>query len=210
VHPLYIDTLCNYGALLERVRHDIDGAQALYDKALGFDQNHRSVLYNYGVLLEDARKDYPAAQAMYRRALQEVPVLASFPRPCPCPCGKAILGSAKNCVRSQDCRFCVRSQKNRFAFGPKNPCFAPLPPPGRRRLLTPHVRAMGCMMERPDLTRLALPYRTRTTLRFLSTWACFFSITSPTSWEQRNALRGVAVSDCMRAAQLVSHHHALA
>ncbi len=27
VHPLYVDTLCNHGALLERVRHDIDGAQ---------------------------------------------------------------------------------------------------------------------------------------------------------------------------------------
>ena len=27
VHPLYVDTLCNHGARLERVRHDIDGAQ---------------------------------------------------------------------------------------------------------------------------------------------------------------------------------------
>ena len=81
VHPLYIDTLCNHGALLERVRHDIDGAQALYEKALKFDQNHRSVLFNYGVLLEDARKDYAAAEAMYRRALDQVLVLLSFCQP---------------------------------------------------------------------------------------------------------------------------------
>ena len=72
VHPLYVDTLCNHGALLERVRHDIDGAQALYDKTLAFDPLHRSVLFNYGVLLEDARKDYAAAEAMYRKALEQV------------------------------------------------------------------------------------------------------------------------------------------
>jgi hypothetical protein len=30
VHPLYVDTLCNHGALLERVRHDFQGAQALF------------------------------------------------------------------------------------------------------------------------------------------------------------------------------------
>jgi Tfp pilus assembly protein PilF len=71
LHPLYVDTLCNHGALLERVRHDIDAAQAMYDKALSFDPQHRSVLFNYGVLLEDARKDFAAAEAMYRRALQE-------------------------------------------------------------------------------------------------------------------------------------------
>jgi Tfp pilus assembly protein PilF len=74
-HPLFIDTLCNHGALLERVRHDIDGAQALYDKALAFDPQDSSVLFNYGVLLEDGRKDYAAAEAMYRRALEQVPVV---------------------------------------------------------------------------------------------------------------------------------------
>jgi len=72
VHPLYVDTLCNHGALMDRVRQDIDGAQALYEKALAFNPEHRSVLFNYGILLEDGRKDVAGAEAMYRKALLQV------------------------------------------------------------------------------------------------------------------------------------------
>ena len=68
-HPLTVDNLCNHGALLERVRHDVDAAEALYERALAVDPQHRSVLFNYGVLLEDARNESARAEAMYRQAL---------------------------------------------------------------------------------------------------------------------------------------------
>ena len=45
-HPLTVDNLCNHGALLERVRHDVDAAEALYERALAVDPQHRSVLFN--------------------------------------------------------------------------------------------------------------------------------------------------------------------
>lgn len=48
-HPLLVPTLCNHGALLERVKGDLDGAEALYKKALLIKPEDSATLYNYAV-----------------------------------------------------------------------------------------------------------------------------------------------------------------
>ncbi|EKX49165.1 hypothetical protein GUITHDRAFT_136323 [Guillardia theta CCMP2712] len=69
-HILYVETLCNYGALLEKALGEVDAAEMAYKKALEVNPEDTSVLFNYGVLLEDRKDDVDGAQTMYLRALE--------------------------------------------------------------------------------------------------------------------------------------------
>lgn len=95
-HPLLVATLCNHGALLERVKGDLDGAESLYKQALAIKPDDSATLYNYAVrchprrevicyvaaadlsalsqvLLEDGRRDDASALALYQRAIEADP-----------------------------------------------------------------------------------------------------------------------------------------